>query len=134
VELVRRGFDTFARGDLESFLGFVDRDIEISEPPELPGRRTYRGHQGLLDSMAAWAGQFEEFHAEPIRMIDAGDQVVVLVRQRGRGKGSGAMVEQRFGYVLTIQKGKLIRWEAFNRFAEALEAVGLSEKDAHADS
>jgi ketosteroid isomerase-like protein len=102
MELVRNGFETFARGDLDSFLAFTDPDIEIIQPPELPGQRTYRGHAGLLESMADWAGQFEEFHAEPVRMIDAGDLVVVLVHQRGRGKGSGAMVEQRFGYVLTI--------------------------------
>jgi hypothetical protein len=37
------------------------------------------------------------------------------------------MVEQTFGYVLTVRNGKLVRWQAFNRFSEALEAVGLSE-------
>jgi ketosteroid isomerase-like protein len=127
VEIVRRGFESFARGDLDSFLAFTDPEIEITEPSEVPGQRTYRGHQGLLDSMADWAGQWDEFHAEPVRMIDAGEQVVVQVHQRGRGKGSGVLVEQQFGYVLTIRDGKLIRWQAFNHFREALEAAGLSE-------
>ena len=127
VELVRGGFDSFARGDLELFLEFTDPQVEIVEPFELPGQRTYRGHQGLLEAIQSWAGQWEDFRAEPERIIDAGDRVVVVVHQSGRGKTSGATVEQRIAYVFTIRDGKLSRWEVFLRVDEALEAVGLSE-------
>jgi ketosteroid isomerase-like protein len=51
LELIRRGFETFARCDLKRFLEFTDPDIEIIEPIELPGPRTYHDHQGLLDSL-----------------------------------------------------------------------------------
>jgi ketosteroid isomerase-like protein len=134
VELVRRGFDWFARGDLDRFFKFVDPDVEIVEPFELPGARTYHGHEGLLDAFQTWAGQWDDFRAEPERIIDAGDHVVVLVHQFGRGKASGATVEQRVGYVCTLRDGMLVRWQGFSRFGEALEAVGLSEQDAPADS
>jgi ketosteroid isomerase-like protein len=134
VDLVRAGFDWYARGNLDQFFKFVDPHVEIVEPFGLPGARTYHGHEGLLEAFQSWAGQWDDFRAEPERIIDAGDRVVVLVHQFGRGKASGATVEQRLAYVCTIRDRKLIRWQAFSRFSEALEAVGLSEQDAHADS
>ena len=36
--------------------------------------------------------------------------------------------------VYTVRKGKIVFMEFFWDHAEALEAVGLSEQDAHADS
>jgi hypothetical protein len=36
--------------------------------------------------------------------------------------------------VFTVRKGKIVYQEYFWNHAEALEAVGLSEQDAHADS
>ena len=36
--------------------------------------------------------------------------------------------------VFTMRKGKIVVQEFFWDHAEALEAVGLSEQDAHADS
>jgi ketosteroid isomerase-like protein len=72
---------------------------------------------------------------EPERFFEADDRVVVFLVARGRGKGSGAEVEVRPAHVWTIRSGKAVRVQVFpyaNR-AEALEAVGLSEKDAQAD-
>src|SRR4051794_3548972 len=95
VELVRGGFEAFARGDFGLFLEFTDPDIEIVQPLELPGPRTYHGHKGLLEAMQSWAGQWDDFRAEPERIIDAGDRVLVLVHLYGRGKASGATVDMR---------------------------------------
>jgi len=134
VDLVRGGFDSFARGDLDRFFKFVDPEVEIVQPFELPGPRTYHGHKGLAEAFQSWAGEWDDFQAEVERIVDAGDRVVTLVHSRGRGRTSGVTVDQRVGYVLTIRDGKLTRWEAFLRFSEALEAVGLSEQDAHPDS
>ena len=39
-----------------------------------------------------------------------------------------------YTHVYTLRKGKIFGVEFFSDHAEALEAVGLSEQDAHADS
>ncbi len=65
---------------------------------------------------------------------DAGDKVVAIVRQRGKSKAGGLPVEMAFAQVWTMRDGKTSRMEAYANPAEALEAVGLSEQDAHADS
>ena len=66
------------------------------------------------------ADQPEEFH-------DAGEQIVAVVRDGGRLKGTGDEVYNRFAHVWTFRAGKVIRWETFTDKAKALEAAGLSE-------
>ena len=50
---------------------------------------------------------------------------------RTAGQGPEANIE--LTVVFTMRKGKILAIEFFWDHAEALEAVGLSEQDAHAD-
>lgn len=94
--------------------------------PDLAGR-DLRGHAGVAELMTTITAEFSEFEAHPEEIIDAGDRVVVVVFQRGRGRASGAEVERRVGQVWTVCDGKAVRWQIFKDRSEALEAVGLSE-------
>ncbi len=40
----------------------------------------------------------------------------------------------RVAHVLTFRRGKVVKFTEFKVVADAFEAVGLSEQDAHADS
>ena len=59
--------------------------------------------------------------------IDAGDNVVVTIRQHGVGKDTGAEVELLTHGVFSLRNSKIIRAEFFESKVEALEAAGLSE-------
>ena len=59
---------------------------------------------------------------------------MVTFHQRGRPRNSDSWVEMDYGVVYTIEGGMVRRAKAYATPAEALEAVGLSEQDAHADS
>ncbi len=59
--------------------------------------------------------------------IDAGDQLVVIVRYRGRGRLSGIEVNDLQFEVHTLRKGQCMRKVEFPTRSQALEAVGLSE-------
>ena len=61
----------------------------------------------------------ESFH-------DAGDSVVVLMRQRARSKSTRNPVEMSFAQIWTLRDGKTIRMEMYADPAEALAAAGLS--------
>ena len=63
--------------------------------------------------------------------IDAGDRVAV--RYIWRGAGHGPNLNMEVTLVFTMRKGKVVFQEFFWDHAEALEAVGLREQDAHAD-
>ena len=82
----------------------------------------------MRELAAFWTQQFDEFHLEPERFIDLGDDhVLALVHQRGRIKGSGDRIEQPFGYFGHIRKGKLTEVHVYFSWEAALEAAGLSE-------
>jgi hypothetical protein len=59
--------------------------------------------------------------------IDAGEWIVVVLRQRGRSKATGVPVDIRLGQVWTLQHGQGIRMQMYASPEEALEAAGLSE-------
>jgi ketosteroid isomerase-like protein len=70
---------------------------------------------------------------EPISdFIDAGDRVAVRLIWHGTGHGPEMNMEMTS--VFTVRKGKVLASEFFWDHAEALEAMGLSEQDAHAES
>jgi ketosteroid isomerase-like protein len=62
------------------------------------------------------------------------DSVVVSLHLAGRGGGSGVEMEETDAHLFAIRDGKIVRWQNFRDHSAALEAVGLSEQDAHADS
>jgi ketosteroid isomerase-like protein len=129
VEIVREAFEAFNEGDLEAVVGICDPAIEWLPPAELPSSSTYHGHQGVRDATGDMLDLFRGLRAEPERLIDAGDQVVVLFMWRGRAKGSGLSLEQ-FGKqagVFTMRGGKAVKVEWYLDRATALDAAGVSE-------
>jgi ketosteroid isomerase-like protein len=71
-----------------------------------------------------WLESFEAHSARAETFIDAGDDVIVCLRLRGRGKTSGVEVEMSRCNVYRIRSGLAIRVELFETKAEALQAVG----------
>jgi ketosteroid isomerase-like protein len=80
-------------------------------------------------------GLFDGWRIEEANYIAVDDNCVVqLPRVTGRGKGSGAPINQRLGIVWTLRDGLIFYGRVFRTPQDALDAVGLSEQDAHADS
>jgi ketosteroid isomerase-like protein len=86
VELVQASYAAFARGDLAYILDASDPDIEVVEPTELPDGSSYRGHQGLLDALDDWGGEWADIELEVERITGVGDRVVSLIHQRAAGQ------------------------------------------------
>jgi ketosteroid isomerase-like protein len=126
VDVVRTGYAAFARGDVDLLVANAAPEIEIVEPPEVPGARTYRGREGLLEGIRSWAGQWDEFQIDVERVIDAGrERVIVFTRHHGRDRQSGTPVEARWVNLHTGRNGQAIRWEVFSTLDDAFAAIGL---------
>lgn len=97
-------------------------------------RLEYRGLDGFREGWLDWFAPWESYRSETQDILDVGDRVVVLVRHRGRHHDGDTEVEMRAGGVFFVENGKLARAELYASRAEALEAAGLSEKDAHGDA
>ena len=60
-------------------------------------------------------------------MIDAGDQVLAVIREHEVGRASGVPVEATHLAVWTLADGKVTQLQMFDDRQQALEAAGLSE-------
>jgi ketosteroid isomerase-like protein len=128
VDLLRRGYEAFAEGDMETVLGLLDSNL-VSEEGEqtldTPG--TYYGRQGLLDMFASVNQGLDSVRYTPERFVDLGDRVLVDVRRSGRGSLSGAPVDRPQFHLWDLADGRAVRFRSYGDRSEALEAVGLRE-------
>jgi uncharacterized protein len=102
-----------------------DPEIEWVEDPQRADRRIYRGHEGVRESWERWLENFEQYGFELERIVDAGTKVLVVAREEGSGKLSGATISQRIYSVYSFRDGKISRYEEFYDERAALEAAGL---------
>ena len=127
VDIVRRCYEAWNRGDWDGVIAFAHPDIEWYTPREDPDWGSYRGHDGLRRFWTDWAEAVGRLRFEPEEFIDAADHVVVVTRRRGRGTQSGLEIEDRVIQVVTMRDGKGTCVREFYDRAEALESVGVRE-------
>ena len=134
VEVVRRVYEATAHRDTEAVLSLYDPDVEwvMAHHPrgEMFGGGSIRGHEGLRAWFRAWYEAFEDFEHKCEELIDAGEHVVSVGTDRGRGRESGVRVEQQLAAVWTVRHGKVVRVVWWPSREEALEAVGPREADS----
>ena len=92
VEIVRKGYEAFGRGDIDTLLSLFDENIEWTTPgpPELPTAGTRRGPQQVAEFFRLLDNVFEIQRFEPKAFISEGDRVVVLGDDTSRIKATAA--------------------------------------------
>jgi uncharacterized protein len=130
VELVRAAWEAWEHGDMEAIFAFYDPEIVWDQThygaAELSG--VYHGHDGIRQFFREWLAPFERYYARPEEFIDAGEAVVVRLRQGGIGKQSGVEVEMPpYWQVYRLRDGRAVRIEVYTSQSEALKSVGLEE-------
>jgi ketosteroid isomerase-like protein len=128
VELVRRLLEVYNERSFAENFDLIDPEIvwDVSRV-QLPDGESYSGRDELRDFVQAWEEGFEAEHVEAQEIIDAGDQVIVMVHHRGRGKLSGIEIDQRFATVWTLRDGRAVRMVMYGTREEALDALGVEE-------
>jgi ketosteroid isomerase-like protein len=132
VEVVRRylgtRIDALDDGALDRVMQGFHPDVEFREDPRFPEAGVYRGRDAIRAYAKRFSGEFEAFSWETEDFLDAGDdQVLVLLRVRGRGKDSGADFDTPAGWLLTLTEARVTRVDAYLDRRDALEAAGLRE-------
>ena len=73
----------------------------------------YRGPEAVLEWLDEGDDAFDDFSVELLAVEELAGHVVVSMRQRGRGRVSGAEVDHRFTHVWTLRDGLAIRMQSF---------------------
>ncbi len=129
VELVRKGFEALNRGDRATMARLLAPDVEWhSVAGPIVGVRTIRGREAMLGFWQEILESIEGFRASPEEVTDlGGDRVLVVARYEGRGRASGAEVDQRIATIYEVRDGMAAIVRDYESRPEALEAAGLSE-------
>jgi ketosteroid isomerase-like protein len=136
AEIVSRSLDAttaFMKGELssEALAQLFDSQIEFHwrdqrTLPDLP--QHLRGASEMIEFALQMRSAWSDFILEPLEFIEtADDRILVVLRQSGRGRASGAPAVVHSFCLYTIRDGKISKVELFRHRADALEAAGLRE-------
>ena len=125
VETLRRAWKAWEKGEWDALYALYHPDI-VWDASALEGPITgiYHGHDGVRQYFSEWLESFEAHEARAEKFIDAGDDVIVGIRLKGRGKASGVEVEMARCNIYRMRDGLAVRVELYENEAEALEAAG----------
>ena len=129
VEIVREAFEAFLGGDQEKTAQLVDPALEFHgtigglQEGQIAHGQSEIDQTFESEDLEAW----EERRLEPEEFLDAGEDVVVLLHEYRRGKGSGVELETETAVVVTVSGGRVVRIQGYMDREAALAAVGLSD-------
>ena len=129
VEVIRRGYEAFNRGDLDATVADFAPTFEYVATGAIPGfEGVFRGPEGWKGLLSGFFDEFHDPHVEIRDLREAGeDHVLALATYGGRGKQSGAEASWDMWQLWTVREGKVVGGQGFTGREEALEAAGLSE-------
>jgi ketosteroid isomerase-like protein len=129
LDLVKSIYAAWERGDWSS-VDWADPDIEFSVVGGLD-EGSWKGVAGMAN---AWTDQLRAWQdlravAEEFRELDDG-RVLVLMRNEGRGRGSGidlGEIATEAANIFTVRGGKVVSLYIYPDRARALADLGLSD-------
>jgi ketosteroid isomerase-like protein len=129
VERIRDAFHRFQSGDhgwIESLDPDVEWDISAHPLPDVANHG--RGRESLLEEVfATYFSGWLDYNVEIRDLIDAGDDVVVVLHETARLRDSGTALDREIVQVWTVRDGLSIFFRVFPTKVAALEAMGLSK-------
>lgn len=136
ADLVRAGYEGFARGDLQAVIDLLDENAEWHEAEHVPywSGGPYVGPQNILENAVAFTRiphLFEDFKVDVRRIVDAGDTVLVEARYRSpNAYGTGRPLDAQVVHVWDFRDGKVIRWQQYVDTWQMVEVTGVTPAPA----
>lgn len=107
MELVRESFLAAGTGDPAAAASFFDPMIEwdMSGVSGWPEKRLYRGLEEVGSFLQAWADSWQDWHFDVDEVRDGSEaQVFAAIHEWGIGVATGARVDQRRYFALTVRE------------------------------
>jgi ketosteroid isomerase-like protein len=129
VDLVRRSFEAFGRGDFDAAFAAYDPEVEWHTAEDEPDTHTYVGVPSIRRFVVHLADPWTDRFGPAIRFedfIDCGDWVVAPWSARLHGHGSGIEIDVSETYAVLVRDGRIVKVVEYRTVEEALEAVGTA--------
>jgi uncharacterized protein len=110
--LVRKLYDAFARGDIQTILGNLTGDVEWIQdgPTVIPYAGKKTGPTQVRQFFDALVGTQDKMKITIDHFIAQGDEVATLGRYAATVKATGKQFDSRIAHFFTIRDGKVSRW------------------------
>jgi len=132
VEIVRGGMRAWTERDMDGLREAYAEDVVTWPPAGWAETGPFIGRDTVIGQWERMRDLWDEDDVELLtEYVDSADRVAVHMTWRDR---EGSEPDSEATGIFTIRDGKIRIAEFFWDHAEALEAMGLSEQDAHADS
>jgi ketosteroid isomerase-like protein len=122
-EFVARVYAAINARDRAAIKALTAPDIVVKTTVE-----SYRGPEALLGWLDEGDDAFDDFAVELLDVEELDGHVVVSMRQRGRGKASGAEVGNRLTHVWTLRDGRGISLQSFSDRDDAVRYARRSAR------
>jgi uncharacterized protein len=114
-EFAARVYEAINARDRDAIKALCDPDIVVGTTVE-----AYRGPEAVLEWLDEGLDAFDDFTVDLLEVQELGGHVLASMRQRGRGKASGAEVDHEFTHVWTLRDGRAVRMRSFSNREEAV--------------
>jgi ketosteroid isomerase-like protein len=128
VALLRRFYESFNQGDLDSVLELCTEDVEVYKDPEVVevvAALTPRGQERVAQYLRGWLDSWSDYHARPQKFLQSGQEVAALTQLRARGKNSQFEIKGDMADVFTVRDGRISRFRLYVERTDALASLGI---------
>ncbi len=122
IEIVRKMYEAYVRGDMDRALAFFHEDVEADFSIRVDSGVS-TGRDELAKVVGSWIGAWDDYQEEIDEVHDFGSAICLVVTQRGRGKGSGVELANQFATVYEFTDGLITGVTMFDSREKALEAA-----------
>jgi ketosteroid isomerase-like protein len=91
------------RGDHEAAVELLHPDVEWEWPRAMIDSQVFRGREDVLRGTRLFGESWAEVTYEAEELLERGDEILVLVRYRAVGRGSGVELNQVVGWLLEFE-------------------------------
>lgn len=127
VEVVRRIYAAWSRGELPGPAELIDPEVEYVNPTGAVESGTRRGLAAFSQAVTQVFAVWDSWQIEIEALRSAGDQVAVATLYRARVHGSESYMDARLSALWTLRDGRVVRFAWFHASDDAFQAAGLSE-------
>jgi ketosteroid isomerase-like protein len=122
---IRGAYTAFVRGDLDVALASFVPEATFTNPEYAVEGGVRVGHEQVRAGFESLHQQFDYTALDIEQLVEGPDGVLVVVRFQGRGKASGAPLDERFFHVFRMRGEEVLDFAWFTSLEEARRAVGL---------
>ncbi|NEQ73828.1 MAG: hypothetical protein F6K23_12690 [Okeania sp. SIO2C9] len=115
LEVVKKVYKCFTRGDLDGFVKLCSEDIEwvVNGPSTLEKCQAFHGISGVRKFLDILADSWEFNSFEPRSFFEDDVTVVVLGEETGVCKASGEPFQNRWAHVFKVENEHIVSFQEF---------------------